>query len=265
MLRTILLLAAATSLLSIGCLPSTKVHKNPGDHDRGIRYYRPKPYLLLKPLKNTEGELVPGYVSIEMKMLPDFSEDYSIHISSGLGTNQTEITLVDGWRLDSLNIDLDSKFSENVNALGDLGKQLKLTSNDDEDPSKKRRIPVQAKDVPLGYYEAVVSKDRNRVKRLYGFRYVGFMPYSPCPVESCGVDVQPCYHNDVYGLVFENNAMVFKRLDLAATNYSEERIRTFAEKEEVRIIGGDDDSGGDSGSDNGTGDSVDREGGTLIE
>ena len=44
MKRLFLLFALATT----GCT-RVEVHKNPCEHDLGIRYYRPKPYLLITP------------------------------------------------------------------------------------------------------------------------------------------------------------------------------------------------------------------------
>ncbi|MEQ9067952.1 MAG: hypothetical protein RLO18_14565, partial [Gimesia chilikensis] len=32
-----------------GCMPGVHVKKNPADKDKGIRYYRPKPYLFISP------------------------------------------------------------------------------------------------------------------------------------------------------------------------------------------------------------------------
>lgn len=103
--------------LSAGCIPGTKVVKNPGSDDCGIRYYRPKPYLLITPHENQDQIPTEEYVRIELEFLPDFSEEYSIHIRPGLGTNQTSVTLEDGWNLTALNVELDSQFSDNVEAV----------------------------------------------------------------------------------------------------------------------------------------------------
>ncbi|OYP38145.1 hypothetical protein CGZ80_02625 [Rhodopirellula sp. MGV] len=196
----------ALCLLSTGCLPSTRVIKNPGDRDKGVRYYRPKPFLKLAPMTNKAGEPVDGYVTIEQTVLPDYSEEYSIHVRSGLGSNETEITLTDGWRLDSLNVNIDSNFDENVKAIADLTKSLPIATSNAE------KVPVKASNVPLGLYEAVVSKGCDGKKRLYGYRYVGFMPYSPCPVESCGLEQTSCNQGQIYGLIFEDERMVFRPL-----------------------------------------------------
>ena len=214
--KTRMLAVCMLTLAAAGCLPATKVIKNPDDCDTGVRYYRPKPYLLIKPMINSKtGEPMSGYVTLEQAILPDFSEEYSIHVKTGLGTNDTEITLKDGWRLDSLNVKLDSQFDENLKAIADIAGTIpKLTASDDP----AGRTPVKATNVPIGYYESVISKGCDGKKRMYGFRYVGFMPYHPCPIESCGVDGTNCQNGlTVYGLVMEadpqgGSAMVFKPL-----------------------------------------------------
>ncbi len=208
------LLRLAMLALLAGCLPSTKVYKDPGENDRGVRFYRPKPYLLVKPMVNRAGDPVDGYVSIETVMLPDFGEEYSIHVRSGLGTNDTKITLADGWRLDGLNVDLDSSTDENLEAMADLVKLVPtLTSGADE----TGKMSVRATNVPLGYYESVLSRGHDCKKRLYGFRYVGFLPYASCPLESSGWEPTDCFSGDIYSLVFEDNAMVFRPLHAVAT------------------------------------------------
>jgi hypothetical protein len=216
------LLAWLTLSITAGCLPSTRIVKNPGDRDRGVRYYRPKPYLMVKPLINKLGEPVAGFVSLEQVVLPDFSEEYSIHVRTGLGTNDTQIKLTDGWRLDSLNVDLDSNFDDNLSAIADIARAVPgLTAGNDDD---KSNMPVPASNVPIGYYESVISKGCDGKKRLYGFRYVGFMPYSACPLESCGSERTSCYDGQVYGLVFDGKQMEFQLLHDVATERTIGRI-----------------------------------------
>ncbi len=201
--RMLLLLLAV--VCTTGCLPRTIVHKDPGPHDKGIRYYRPKPYLFLKPMVAGD-QPVEGYVTIEQLMLPDFSEEYSIHVRSGLGTNDTQITLTDGWNLTALNINLDSQFDDNLTAATELAKAVPTATG------TKTRMAVKATNVPMGLYEAVVSTGPDFKKHLYGFRYVGFLPYSSCPIETTGLECQDCTTTELYGLVFEEGAMVFRSL-----------------------------------------------------
>lgn len=75
-------------------------------------------------------------------------------------------------------------------------------------------MTVVASNIPIGYYEAVVARDPNNEKRLYGFRYVGFMPFSPCPTVAKGASLEWCANGSIqiYGLVFENEVMSFKPL-----------------------------------------------------
>lgn len=208
-LRLTFLWIGVLTLLPAGCLPATRVVKNPGEHDRGVRYYRPKPYLMVQPMIDDSGRPVEGYVTLESEMLPDFSEEYSIHVRSGLGTNETAISLHEGWRLESLNVSLDSQFDENLEAISELAGEIPAMGARGAVPDQ---MPVRATNVPLGYYESVVSRGRDGKKRLYGFRYVGFMPYSSCPLESCGAKHQSCYAATIYGLMFDGEAMVFRPL-----------------------------------------------------
>ena len=210
------LAVCALTLAIAGCLPATKIIKNPGDCDKGVRYYRPKPYLLIKPMINSKtGEPVSGYVTLEQAIMPDFSEEYSIHVRTGLGSNNTSITLKDGWRLETLNVKLDSQFDENLKAVAEVAKTIPSLTASDGTPEK---TPVKATNVPIGYYESVISKGCDGKKRMYGFRYIGFMPYHPCPLESCGVESTNCQNGlTIYGLVMEadatgGSAMVFKPL-----------------------------------------------------
>jgi len=209
--RLVFLGTAALLVAVCGCLPRTFVVKDPGPGDRGVRYYRPKPYLMVKPLTADDGTPIDGMVQLNVEWLPDFSEEYSIHVTPGLGINNTEITLDQGWNLTALNVEVDSQFDENLSAIGELvDKAAPLLTSED---GGKLEMAVRATNVPLGLYEAIIScDDRSGKKRLYGFRYVGFLPFEPCPIESGGLECQSCYDTAIYGLVFENGAMVFRPL-----------------------------------------------------
>ena len=104
--------------------------------DTGIQYYRPKPYLLVSPAGvtvstessdgGTKTVITTGesdrFVHISLQYVPDFGEEYSITVRSGLGVNNTTITLQDGRNLTSINQQLDSRFDENVKAVAELVK-----------------------------------------------------------------------------------------------------------------------------------------------
>lgn len=200
---------------------TTNVKKNPGPHDHGFRYYRPKPYLLIQPtLPGTADKFAPDeLVSISLAWLPDFSEEYSIRIRAGMGTNKTTFKLQDGWNLTEVNVDIDSKFAENVKAFGELIKAvapkgfLPTPSANEGQPATAEKFVVRATNVPMGYYESVVGKGPDGVKRLYGWRYLGFAPYANCPLEPSGVECADCESQILYGLVFANGVMSFQPLN----------------------------------------------------
>lgn len=222
-MRPFLLSLLALLLMLPGCLPRTTVHKHPGPHDLGVRYYRPKPYLMIKPMTDRDGRPVDGYVSMEQVTLPDYGEEYSIHVRSGLGTNDTEIKLEDGWKLTALNISVDSQFDESLKAVADVIEAVPRAT-----AAASERMPalaVRASNVPLGLYESVLSVGSDCKKRLYGFRYIGFMPYAACPLESRGVERTGCFAGAIYGLVMEDGVMVFRPLDEVSTHLQTERTK----------------------------------------
>ncbi|QDV47252.1 hypothetical protein Enr13x_71610 [Stieleria neptunia] len=219
------LLAATAG--SLGCTPRVRIRAAPGPDDTGIRYYRPKPYLRIEPGGSvvTEGRVsttTPSdeFVAISLEYLPDFSEEYSIDVRPGLGTANVSVGLTDGWNLTSLNQELDSQFDESVQAIADLAKAgtgflPTAKGSGGSVPGSTQKFVVAATNVPIGYYESVISKDACGKKRLYGWRYVGFLPFSPCPTEMCGGQQLACSSvpSDLFGMVFDNGVMTFKRLD----------------------------------------------------
>jgi hypothetical protein len=230
-MRSALLLLITLGLLATapGCTPRVKIRKTPGPHDTGLRYYRPKPYLCVEPAGQvvtvkTTSTTTPSdeFVSISLEYLPDFSEEYSIHVRPGLGSADVSVTLDQGWNLTSLNQNLDTQFDENVEALAKLAEAgagfLPTAEGGDAagaPPGSVRKWVVPATNVPIGYYESVISKDACGKKRLFGWRYVGFMPYAACPTEACGVQGVSCQEmpTPLFGLVFRDGVMVFQRLD----------------------------------------------------
>ena len=202
-----------------GCiLPRTKIVKNPKDNDTGLRFYRPKPYLMVKPMTNKDGVPVSGFVTMETKMLPDFAEEYSVHVRPGIGVNETEITLSEGWNLTALNVKVDSQIDENIEAAAELVKSIPIPTDGGRGSDE---FVVPALNVPIGLYEAVIATNRKCRKQLMGFRYVGFVPFSSCPVNMCGEEAAHCGAGVIYGLVFDKDVkgMVFKPLEELA--YSE--------------------------------------------
>ncbi len=233
--KTIVLIVAI--IVTGGCAPRVTVKKNPCDDFNGFRYYRPKPYLLItpagdevkeeakdKPTKTTKVKS-DEFVSIELQYLPDFSEEYAIKIWNGLGTSNVSLTLEDGWKLTSVNQQLDAQFDDNVKAIAELvkaggsilaaGPEIIDASRVTDPPGTKYRWAVRATNIPLGYYESVIGCLPNGKKQLFGWRYVGFAPFNSCPTQMCGITTAGCEgdaRGPVYGLAFEEGVMVFKLL-----------------------------------------------------
>lgn len=226
-------LVVALAIVAAGCA-TTKFKKDPGSHDHGFRYYRPKPFLLLQPIEGSED---PTKMKIELKWLPDFSEQYSIQIMAGVGTNHTTVELENGWNIKSTNVTVDSKASDFLNAIaGLLGATPKLLaplpSGVEKNFQTYRSATVDAHEVPIGLYEAVIGPGPDGRKRLYAWRYVGFAPFAGCPVDPSGLEVTTCDQTDLYGLINVDGTLYFRRLsDLAANPNSLEPTTKAATKE----------------------------------
>lgn len=220
----ILLLLVLTIASSIGCTPRVVVRANPTAHDKGVRYYRPKPYLKIEPAEivtKSEAKIVPSFVKISLVYMPDFSEEYSINVRSGFGTADVGIKLEDGWNLTEISQDLDSQTDENLEAIGSIISaigDIQPTSGGGRNPETVS-FTVPAYNVPIGFYESVIGRDSQGCKRLYGFRYLGFLPYSGCPVDMGGNQRACCgdLGNPLYGLTFIDGQMAFQPLDVIAT------------------------------------------------
>ncbi len=228
-----MILSIAIGLL--GCTPRMRVIANPGPKDQGIRYYRPKPYLKVVPAEvqvSTSAnknaiKVEPGFVSINLEYLPDFSEEYSIDVRPGLGIADVSIKLDDGWNLTEINQKLDSQTDENISAAADVIKAIgsAVPTAKGADSENDIEFKVAATDVPIGYYESVIGCGPDGRKRLYGFRYIGFLPYEMCPTTMgggqkacCGDPMMP-----LFGLTFEEGRMVFKPLDSIRTESDQAR------------------------------------------
>lgn len=244
--RGLLILAVGIAL--VGCT-RVVVQKDPGPRDKGIRYYRPKPYLLIvpdssaasskptfsasinqnKPIEvvtpagysqhvqpNTVERLPPPVpetrkVSISLQYLPDFAEEYSIRLMPGLGIGELNVKLDNGWNLTSVGMKTDQQTDEIIKATADLvAAPPGPKGMDFTDP----RGAIYAVNIPFGFYEAVIATDPHGRKQLYGWRYVGFMPFQACPVQPCGMNMIDCHDpTGIYGMVINNDGVMrFERL-----------------------------------------------------
>ena len=220
MSSTRLLVLALLPTLMTACTPRVRVTKDPGPDDRGIRYYRPKPYLLVAAAEEKEGDntrLSDRAVTLTLEYMPDFSEEYSIHVCPGLGTATVNVQLDKGWNLTKIDQTLDSQTDENLGAVANLltaagGLAGSSGEREGEAEGKKPICVMASRNVPLGFYESIIGRDCWGRKQLYGWRYVGFAPFSSCPLSTTGLECSNCQTMELFGLVFENDVMVFKPL-----------------------------------------------------
>lgn len=112
-------LMAGFSLLS--ACASVEVNRVTDYQQEGIRYWRPAPYLALQRITDKNKNSV---CTFKVLTLPDKSEEYAITIKAGLGAAKVTPTLYEGWRLDSLSTEIDSKTAENLNAVANLIKSV---------------------------------------------------------------------------------------------------------------------------------------------
>ena len=207
-------------LLASGCTPRVIVRAHPLPDDCGIRFYRPKPYLKVEPaevaIDKNQTSLVPGLVRISLAYLPDFSEEYAIDVRSGLGIANVGIKLQDGWNLTEISQELDSQTDENTKAFASLlsavGDVVPTSSSGDRNATASFTVP--AHNVPIGFYESIIGLDAHGCKRLYGFRYVGFVPFAGCPLDMGGSQSVCCDdpNSGLYGLSFVDGQMLFQLL-----------------------------------------------------
>lgn len=230
------------------CATRMKVVKDPKPSDRGVRFYRPKPYLFIAPAddekpseskgtlykwppaqQDTTGSeaIATDYrlesnasvkqekptirpIKIELHYLPDFSEEYSINLQPGLGIGKLAIELKDGWNLEKVALETDQQVDEIIKAVGDVASVgVKGALAREQGCTAEASI-----DVPLGFYEAVLAYDETGHKQILGWRYVGFLPLNSCPTSACLTrDMVGCDPNTLWALVFMPDGVLrFQRI-----------------------------------------------------
>lgn len=204
-------------LATVGCA-RTSVRRLQCDDDEGVRFYRTKPYLQIEPV-----ESAPGHIKLSVVHLPDFTEEYVVQQCVGFGTNNTTVTLNDNGTLKSLNADVDSKVTELLGQVPGLAGAFGAAPTACG-PAKTDdfSMTVKAYWVPLGLYEAVISRGPDGRKRLYGWRYVGFMPFTQCPTESRGLCQTSCHTDVLFGLISTADGFEFCALPDMASHPTQE-------------------------------------------
>lgn len=282
--RSVLVCTTMVTLayISTGCT-RVDVRKVQGDCTKGVRYYRPKPYLFISgdisagesdepamsvfqssPIKVQVAESAQSNsnvalakatqppeitdepkpsgrggdegleaksiatsqnlskISMKLEYLPDFSEEYAINFKPGFGSGSLNLNLENGWNLTSLNAETDQQTAEIIGSIGSLLPNLPLAGKQAKSggPERTSSVPstVYGSNVPFGFYEAVIACDPHGRKQLYGWRYVGFLPFQSCPVQPQGGQQVCCDTQDIYGLVFVNGVLQFQRIHEVPTS-----------------------------------------------
>lgn len=189
----------------------------------------------VKPNKPTPSEVKPPdatnlftRVVIEIKYLPDYNELYSVKLQPGIGKGKLEFKLEDGWNLTSVGIETDQQLAQLISSIASLvgavkpgGKagggaspSTKATKENNRAYSEMEFLVDTRRDVPLGFYEPVIVTDEHGCKSLFGWRYVGFMPFAGCPVTPC-IHSQPvdCDPSQIWGLIVADGSLKFDTLD----------------------------------------------------
>jgi hypothetical protein len=105
--------------------PIANEHGSPGktgsESWRGVRFYRPAPYLLLtrEALRVGGAESVP-VDKATIVYLPDYSKEFVIQWWPGFGNVAPKFTLQDGWNLTSFDSRVESEGAAALSSLADL-------------------------------------------------------------------------------------------------------------------------------------------------
>jgi hypothetical protein len=231
-MRTGVFVLVSVPLLLCACT-RVVVTKDPSFANKGIRFYRPKPYLFIGELAAPSKELTKNCdstgagpttvkVAIQLAHLPDYNEEYAIELRPGMGIGELEIKLEDGWNLTSVGMKTDQQVDELATAGGSLIGALRRPA-DARDP--QQIVAEATRNVPLGFYEPVVGCDEHGRRHLIGWRYVGFLPFAACPVEVnvCSNTVA-CDGADIWALVNTPNGLRFQKLADVVNGALERRL-----------------------------------------
>lgn len=107
----------------------------------GIRFSKPEVLLALQETSDGKGSSTCNVTTITVPS----SEEYALTFSPGVGTVNVSPTLHDGWRLDSLSAQADSKTSDNITAVAGLLKAAVpggLVPAKETDGAKKPKVQL---------------------------------------------------------------------------------------------------------------------------
>jgi len=159
----------------------------------------------------------PQKISIDLVYMPDFAEEYSVELKPGLGIGELSMKLEDGWKLTTVGIKTDQQVDEIISSVAELveaGSGLGGGGTRAMAAGGHPQAGIYATNVPFGFYEAVIACDPCGRKQLYGWRYVGFMPFQSCPTQPCGMQTVGCETDvgTIFGLVWVNGILQFAEI-----------------------------------------------------
>jgi hypothetical protein len=110
-------LIVTMAFLLTGCagVEVTKITPKNEKSAKGLRYYRPCPYLLVAQDVND-----PSSLQLKTIYLPNIKENYAINMKSGLGALDATVNLTDGWLLTQYSDKTDTKIPETISAIGTI-------------------------------------------------------------------------------------------------------------------------------------------------
>jgi hypothetical protein len=112
------------SLFLSGCASVTLTHVNDNDTSDGVHFYEPRPYLLVsKEVKKDANGKEENQFTNQIIWFPDHSRRYLVKVHSGWGTVNGSVKLQNGWMLDTLGAQMDSKIPETITAISGLVKE----------------------------------------------------------------------------------------------------------------------------------------------
>jgi len=86
-----------------------------------VHFYEPRPYLLISDQPNDKATNAASHsYSSAIIYLPDKSQRYVVQVKQGWGTVNGSVKLANGWMLDTLGAQTDSKGPETITAVTGL-------------------------------------------------------------------------------------------------------------------------------------------------
>jgi len=109
-----------------GCARVEVRHVGAGDKSDGVHFYEPTPYLLVTDTVTpapSGGGADKHSLTSTIIYFPDLQRHYVVNVRQGWGSVNGSVKLVNGWMLDTLGAQTDSKGPETITAVSGLLKE----------------------------------------------------------------------------------------------------------------------------------------------